>query len=70
MATITYDQKLILVRVMVATLDLKSSDIEQHLHISRSVVSRHLRGERDYPPIDMYLVEKFFGVRIKEFIID
>jgi len=70
MVTITYDQKLILVRVMVASLDLKSSDIEKQLNISRSVVSRHLRGERDYPPIDMYLVEKFFGVRIKEFIID
>lgn len=69
MATITYEQKLILVRVMVASLDLKSSDIEKQLNISRSVVSRHLRGERDYPPIDMFLVEKFFGVRIKEFII-
>ena len=69
MATITYEQKLILVRVMVASLDLKSGDIEKQLNISRSVVSRHLRGERDYPPIDMFLVEKFFGVRIKEFII-
>ena len=69
MVTITYDQKLILVRVMVASLDLKSSDIEKQLNISRSVVSTHLRGERDYPPIDMFLVEQFFGVKIKEYSI-
>ncbi len=54
---------------MVASLDLKSSDIEKQLNISRSVVSRHLRGERDYPPIDMFLVEQFFGVKIKEYSI-
>ena len=48
---------------------VKYSDIEEQLHISRSVVSRHLRGEREYPPIDIYIIEKFFGFKIKEFNI-
>lgn len=69
METISYDQKHIIIKVMVASLDLKSSDIEEQLHISRSVVSRHLRGEREYPPIDIYIIEKFFGLKIKEFNI-
>lgn len=69
METISYDQKHIIIKVMVTSLDLKSSDIEEQLHISRSVVSRHLRGEREYPPIDIYIIEKFFGFKIKEFNI-
>ena len=69
METISYDQKHIIIKVMVASLDLKSSDIEEQLHISRSVVSRHLRGEREYPSIDIYIIEKFFGFKIKEFNI-
>ena len=69
METISYDQKHIIIKVMVASLDLKSSDIEEQLHISRSVVSRHLRGEREYTPIDIYIIEKFFGFKIKEFNI-
>ncbi|MBO6180645.1 transcriptional regulator [bacterium] len=67
METITHDQRHIILKVMLTSLDLKSSDIERHLNISRSVVSRHLRGERAYPPIDVYIIEQFFGFEIKEF---
>ena len=68
METISYDQKHIIIKVMVASLDLKSSDIEEQLHISRSVVSRHLRGEREYPPIDIYIIEKFLHFLLQVYL--
>ena len=34
-------------RVVVAILDIKSKEIQSNLNLSKSVVSRHLRGERD-----------------------
>ncbi len=67
MKTTTIEEKQLLIKVMIAALDLKSSDIEEHLHVSRSVVSRHLRGEREYPAIDIFIIESFFGIDFKEY---
>ena len=43
--------------MIVSLLDLKSKEIESGLHISKSVISRHLSGERDCPEIDIYIIE-------------
>ena len=39
-------QKKIIVRIITSMIDLKSKDIETVLHLSKSVVSRHMTGEK------------------------
>jgi len=64
------EEKITLKRVIVAFLNIKSKDLETNLHISKSLVSRHLSGERRCPEIDIYIIEKSFGIIVKDYIID
>lgn len=63
----TYCKKQMAVKILVSMMDMKSKEIEVALHISKSVVSRHLRGERNYPKIDIYIIERLLGIEIKEY---
>ncbi len=65
-----YCQKKFVIKMIVSLLDLKSKEIESGLHISKSVISRHLSGERDCPEIDIYIIEKLFGIKIKDYSIN
>ncbi|MCD7780068.1 MAG: hypothetical protein LUH05_05290 [Candidatus Gastranaerophilales bacterium] len=63
-------QKRIIIKVITSMINLKSKDIETGLHMSRSVVSRHMTGERYNPEIDIYIIEKVFGIKIKDYCLD
>ena len=65
-----YSQRQIITRFIVSLLDLKSKEIQTNLNISKSVVSRYMTGERGCPQIDIYLIEKVFGIKIKDYIIN
>lgn len=65
-----YCQKKFVIKMIVSLLDLKSKEIESGLHISKSVISHHLSGERDCPEIDIYIIEKLFGIKIKDYSIN
>ena len=56
-------------RVVVAILDIKSKEIQSNLNLSKSVVSRHLRGESCCPEIDIFIIEKVFGIKVKDYNI-
>ncbi len=63
-------QKKIVTKVIISIINLKSKDIENVLHLSKSVVSRHMTGERNNPEIDIYIIEKVFGIKIKDYCIN
>lgn len=63
-------QKKIIVKVIATMINLKSKDIETVLHLSKSVVSRHMTGERNNIDIDIYIIERAFGIKIKDYSIN
>ncbi len=65
-----YCQKKIVIKVMTSIINLKSKDIEAVLHLSKSVISRHMTGEHNRPEIDIFIIEKVFGIKIKEYSLD
>ncbi len=65
-----YSQRQIITKFIVSLLDLKSKEIQTNLNISKSVVSRYMTGERGCPQIDIYLIEKVFGIKIKDYSIN
>ncbi len=70
MSNCVYCQRQILTRFIVSLLDLKSKEIQTSLNISKSVVSRYMTGERGCPEIDIYIIEKVFGIKIKDYSIN
>ncbi len=62
--------KKIIVKVITSMLDLKSKEIEAVLHLSKSVVSRHMTGEKNNIEIDIFIIEKVFGIKIKDYSIN
>ncbi len=62
-------QKKMIVRFLTSIINLKSKEIESNLHISKSVVSRHMTGERNRPEIDVFIIEKVFGIKIKDYSV-
>ena len=62
-------QKKAIVKIITSIINLKSKDIETNLHISKSVVSRHMTGERNCPEIDIFIIEKVFGIKIKNYSV-
>ena len=57
-------------KVAIAIFDIKAKEIQEALNISKSVVSRHICGERYYPPIDIFIIEKVFNITIKDYVIN
>lgn len=51
-------------------LDLKSKEIETRLHLSKSVVSRYMTGERGCEEIDLFFIEKIFNITVKDYMIN
>ena len=70
MSNCVYCKKQILTKFIFSLLDLKSKEIQMALNISKSVVSRYLTGERGCPEIDLYIIEKIFGIKVKDYTIN
>lgn len=47
-----------IMKLITATLDLKSKDIQDGLNISKSVISRHFTGEKE----NMDVINGHFGI--------
>lgn len=63
-------QKKIIVKLITTIINLKSKDIETVLHLSKSVVSRHMTGEKNNIDINIYIIEQAFGIKIKDYSIN
>ena len=62
-------QKKFIEKTIVSVMDIKSKEIEAVLHLSKSVVSRHMTGEKNNIDVDIYIIEKAFGIKIKDYSI-
>lgn len=62
-------QKRFFVKMMASAMNIKQKDIITDLHLSQSVVSRHLLGQKDTLDIDIYIFEKALGIKIKDYSI-
>ena len=63
-------QKKFIEKTIVSVMDIKSKEIESVLHLSKSVVSRHMTGEKNNIDVDIYIIEKAFGIKIKDYSIN
>ena len=58
-------KKQLVMKSILAILDLKVIDIANNLHISKSLISRHLTGELERPEVDIYIIEQLLGIKIE-----
>ena len=65
-----YCKRRVLKQVIISLFNLKSKDIQADLNISKSAVSRYMTGTRNSVIIDIYIIEKVFGIKIKEYSIN
>ena len=65
METCAYCRKVLVIKAIMAMVNLKSRDIENELHLSKSIVSRHMRGENNRTEIDIYIIEHLLGIKIE-----
>lgn len=57
-------KKKLLLKCIKAIYNVTSTDISEELHISKSVVSRHIVGERYSVLVDKYFINKCFGIKL------
>lgn len=70
MQNCVYCKKQMALRVMLTVLNLKPSEIARDLHISKSLVSKYLTGERVSTEIDIYLIQQLFLIQVKDYILN
>lgn len=69
METCDFCKKQFVIKTIISVINLKSREIENELHLSKSIVSRHLTGEKNRPEIDVYIIERLLGIKIKDYSI-
>ena len=65
METCASCKKQLVMKSIIAIIDLKTKDIADGLHISPSLISRHLCGEIERPEVDIFIMEKLLGIKIE-----
>jgi ribosome-binding protein aMBF1 (putative translation factor) len=65
METCALCKKQLVMKSIIAIIDLKTKDIADGLHISPSLISRHLCGEIERPEVDIFIIEKLLGIKIE-----
>ena len=71
METCALCKKQLVMKSILAIIDLKTTEIAEGLHISQSLISRHLLGEIERPEVDIYIIEQLLGIKIEGYrIID
>lgn len=56
-----------IVRLVLTFLELKPSEIARDLHISHSLVSKYIAGERHSHDLDMFFIEQIFEIKVKDY---
>ena len=58
-------KKQLVMKSILAIIDLKTTEIAKALHTSQSSISRHLLGEIEKPEVDIYIIEQLLGIKIE-----
>lgn len=56
-----------MLKILLAVMDITPNEIAKALNVHRSVICKHLSGEKLYNPCDIYLIEIAFQVQVTEF---
>lgn len=56
-----------ILRILLVFLNLTPTQVAKMLNVSNSVISKHLSGEKNYYPCDIFLIEKVFKIKIEEY---
>lgn len=67
MQNCVYCKKQMMLRVILTVLDIKPAEIARELHISKSLVSKYIAGERTSTELDVYFIERIFFIQVKDF---
>lgn len=59
--------KKVILKIIISVLNITTTEIALALNVSRSVVSRHLNGKKDCPDVDRFIIERAFGIKIKDY---
>ncbi len=68
MQNLIISPKILTVKFIFMLLDLKVTQVAQEIHVANSTVSMYLNGERKSPELELYVIEKIFKIKIKEFV--
>lgn len=56
-----------IIKIVLTILNLKPSEIAKKLHISKSLISKCMTGERTSNELDVYLIELIFNINVRDF---
>lgn len=67
MSTSQINSKKKILKILLVFLELTPTQIAKTLHVSNSVISKHISGEKTYYPCDIFLIEQIFHIKVKEY---
>ena len=56
-----------MLKILLTLMDITPNEIAKKLNVNRSVICKHISGEKLYNPCDIYLIEIAFQVQVLEF---
>ena len=65
MSNCVYCQTKTSIKFLMAVYELKATDIAREVHVSDSLVRKHIEGVRYCPLVDAYLAQRCFGIVIE-----
>ncbi len=60
-------QKRLVARMVLTIIDVKPSELARYLHVSESLVSKYLAGERKSHDLDLFFIEQIFAIKVTEY---
>lgn len=70
MQNISYIPKILTAKFIFMILDLKVTEVAKDIHVANSTVSMYLTGERKSIELELYLIEKVFDIKIKDYCVN
>jgi len=56
-----------MLKILLTLMDITPNEIAKKLNVNRSVICKHISGEKLYNPCDLYLIEIAFQIQVQEF---
>ena len=64
------NRKIMIVNFIFMMYGLKVTKVAKDIHVANSTVSMYLTGERKCTYLELYLIEKVFNIKIKDYTLN
>ena len=64
------NRKIMIVNFIFMMYGLKVTKVAKDIHVANSTVSMYLAGERKCTYLELYLIEKVFKIKIKDYTLN